>query len=228
MLRKPSDHRHVGEDDSQAAGEDDAAAGHAAARKATRCCTLVETLESVVDRAAAANPNPGYRTFQRLNRAEYARAVRDLLALDVNAGDYLPLDTMSANFDNIADVQTLSPTLLDGYLKAAADISRLAVGNPAATPSRRRTRSREPTRSGIWSRAPRTGRAAGCPSSTTFPADGKYVFKMAFQHTTTGGLSGSTTRDEQIEISINGEPVALLNMDQWSNTSRSAGRQPGD
>jgi hypothetical protein len=93
--------------------------------------TLVETLEATLDQAAAANPNPGHRSFQRLNRAEYARAVRDLLALDINAGDFLPLDTMSANFDNIADVQTLSPTLLDGYLKAAAEVSRLAVGNPA-------------------------------------------------------------------------------------------------
>ena len=79
--------------------------------------TLVETLESVVDAAAAANPDPGHRTFQRLNRPEYERAVRDLLALEIDAGDYLPLDTMSANFDNIADVQMLSATLLDGYLR---------------------------------------------------------------------------------------------------------------
>ena len=81
---------------------------------------LVETLESVVDETAAADPNPGYRTFQRLNRYEYGRAVHDLLALEIDAGDYLPLDTMSANFDNIADVQMLSATLLDGYLRAAA------------------------------------------------------------------------------------------------------------
>ena len=95
---------------------------------------LVETLESVVDETAAADPNPGYRTFQRLNRHEYAQAVRDLLALDIDAGDYLPLDTMSANFDNIADVQLLSATLLDGYLRAAAEVSQLAVGNPNALP----------------------------------------------------------------------------------------------
>ena len=63
------------------------------------------------------------------------------------------------------------------------------------------------------------GTRGGMSVVHNFPADGKYVFKMAFQHTTTGGLSGSTTRDEQIEISINGEPVAVLNMDQWLNTS---------
>ena len=181
--------------------------------------TLVETLESVVDRAAAANPNPGYRTFQRLNRAEYARAVRDLLALDVNAGDYLPLDTMSANFDNIADVQILSPALLDGYLKAAADISRLAVGNPGASASETTyTKSRTYSQWDLVDGAP-YGTRGGLSVVHNFPADGRYVFKMAFQHTTTGGLSGSTTRDEQIEISIDGEPVAVLNMDQWLNTS---------
>jgi hypothetical protein len=180
---------------------------------------LVETLESVVDRAAAANPNPGYRTFQRLNRAEYARAVRDLLALDVDAGDYLPLDTMSANFDNIADVQTLSPALLGGYLKAAAEISRLAVGNKSAPPLETiYTKSRTYSQWDWVDGAP-YGTRGGVSVIHNFPADGEYVFKMAFQHTTTGGLSGSTTRDEQIEISIDGERVALLRMDQWLTTS---------
>src|SRR5439155_18552402 len=91
---------------------------------------LVETLEQVIDKSS--RPNPGARTFQRLNRPEYEHAVRDLLALDVNAGDYLPLDTKSANFDNIADVQALSPTLLESYLNAASAVSRLAVGDRKA------------------------------------------------------------------------------------------------
>ena len=95
---------------------------------------LADALEARLDAAAAANPNPGRRGFQRLNRAEYARSVRDLLVVDVDAGDYLPLDTKSANFDNIADVQMLSPTLMNGYLRAASEISRLAVGDPAAGP----------------------------------------------------------------------------------------------
>lgn len=74
--------------------------------------SLIEALESRLDAAAAASPNPGRRTFQRLNRPEYERAVKELLDLDVTAGDWLPLDTKSANFDNIADAQALSPTLL--------------------------------------------------------------------------------------------------------------------
>jgi hypothetical protein len=180
---------------------------------------LAETLEATLDKAAAANPNPGHRTFQRLNRAEYARAIRDLFALEINAGDFLPLDTMSANFDNIADVQMLSPTLLDGYLKAAAGISRLAVGNAAATASETTyTKSRTYSQWDLVDGAP-YGTRGGISVVHNFPADGEYGFKMAFQHTTTGGVSGSTTRGEQIEISINGERVALMDMDQFVSTS---------
>ena len=180
---------------------------------------LVEQLESVVDASAEADPNPGYRTFQRLNRHEYEQAILDLLALEIDAGDYLPLDTMSANFDNIADVQMLSATLLDGYLKAASEISQLAVGNPNAAP-RQTTYSKSRAYS-QWDRVDGApyGTRGGFSVIHTFPADGDYIFKMAFQHTTTGGLSGSTIRDEQIEISVNGEPVALLQMDQWLRTS---------
>src|SRR5262245_20768591 len=98
---------------------------------------LASALEAQAD-AHAASMTPGRRSFQRLNRAEYARSIHDLLALDVNAGDYLPLDAKSANFDNIADAQLLSPTVMQGYLTAAAEISRLAVGDPSAT-------AREPT-----------------------------------------------------------------------------------
>jgi hypothetical protein len=180
---------------------------------------LVDALETTLDAAAAAKPNPGHRTFQRLNRAEYARAVRDLLGLEIDAGDFLPLDTMSANFDNIADVQILSPTLLDGYLKAAADVSRLAVGNAAAsTTETTYTKSRTYSQWDAVEGAP-YGTRGGISVVHNFPADGEYVFKMAFQHTTTGGVSGSTIRGEQIEISVNGARVALLEMDQFVSTS---------
>src|SRR5688572_5374355 len=75
--------------------------------------SLIRSLETTVDAHAKANPNPGGRTFQRLNRPEYSRAIKDLLEIDVNAASWLPQDTMSANFDNIADEQALSPTLLE-------------------------------------------------------------------------------------------------------------------
>ena len=94
---------------------------------------LLSSFESRMDRHAALNPNPGSRPFQRLNRAEYANAVRDLLSVDVDVSTYLPPDTISHGFDNVADSQTFSPTLMDGYLRAASQISRLAVGDRNAS-----------------------------------------------------------------------------------------------
>ena len=180
---------------------------------------LAAELEARLDLAAAARPNPGGRTFQRLNRAEYQRSIRDLLALEVDAGNYLPLDTKSANFDNIADVQMLSPTLLEAYLKAAAEIARLAVGDPKASPS-----SATYTNAGYvtqWDRVEGApfGTRGGISVVHTFPADGDYVFKLAFEHTTTGGFFGGTARDEQIEISLDGERLRLLDVDRWMDVS---------
>ena len=180
---------------------------------------LVETLENRMDQAAADNPNPGHRSFQRLNQAEYETAIKDLLALDINAEDYLPLDTKSSNFDNIADVQLLSSTLLSSYLSAAAQISQLAVGDAGIAPA-----SPTYTNSGYttqWDRVEGApfGTRGGISVVHNFPADGEYVFRMAFEHTTTGEYFGMTTRNEQIEISIDGERMALMEMDQWMHVS---------
>ena len=179
---------------------------------------LVETLESLIDEEAEEHPNPGQRTFQRMNRAEYSRAVEDLLDLKVDAGDYLPLDPKSANFDNIADVQMFSPTLMAAYLSAAGEISRLAVGDPNA-PVGSRTYT-NPGYVSQWDRvegAPR-GTRGGISVVHNFWADGEYVFNLAFEHTTTGGFYGQTGASEQIEVSIDGERVALLDVDKWMHT----------
>ena len=181
--------------------------------------TLVSTLENQVDSAAAENPNPGHRSFQRLNQAEYETAIKDLLALDINAEDYLPLDTKSSNFDNIADVQILSSTLLTSYLSAAAQISQLAIGDAGVTPvSPTYTNSGYTTQ---WDRVDGApfGTRGGISVVHNFPADGEYVFRMAFEHTTTGEYFGMTTRHEQIEISVDGERMALMEMDQWMHVS---------
>ncbi len=180
---------------------------------------LVETLEALIDEASAEDPNPGDRPFQRLNQIEYERSVKDLLDLDIDAGYYLPLDTKSANFDNIADVQMMSATLLGAYLNAAAEVSRFAVGDPNATPG-----TTTYTNSGYvsqWERFPGApfGTRGGVSVVHNFPAYGDYVIKLALEHTTTGGFSGRTTQDEQIEISIDGERVALLEVDQWMSVA---------
>ena len=97
---------------------------------ATTHDALVSFLESTLDRAAAARPNPGRQSPHRLNRAEYANAIRDLLALEVDPATLLPPDDSADGFDNNADVLSVSPVLLERYLSAAATISALAVGDP--------------------------------------------------------------------------------------------------
>ena len=176
-------------------------------------------LESIMDKAAAATPNPGERPFQRLNQAEYEASIKDLLGMEVDAGAYLPLDTKSANFDNIADVQALSPTLLTSFLNAAAEISRLAVGNPTATASEATfTVPRTASQTAHVEGAP-YGSRGGVVSTHNFPADGMYSFRVSFYYETTGGFVGGTSRGEQVDISVDGERVALVDVDRFMSYS---------
>ncbi len=176
---------------------------------------LAQSLERVMDAKYAANPNPGSRAFQRLNRAEYQQSVHDLLALDIDASSWLPLDTKSANFDNIADVQMPSATTLDSYMDAAAEISRLAVGDPNATPTSQSYRvPRLASQLEPLEGAPR-GTRGGVSVIHTFPADGEYTFAITLHVVPTGQLYGSASPfDERIEVSVNGERVALLDIDR--------------
>ncbi|MCP5412483.1 MAG: DUF1592 domain-containing protein [Alphaproteobacteria bacterium] len=92
-------------------------------------------LASALDADAAANPNPGRATLRRMNRVEYANAVRDLLSIDVDFSKDLPVDDTGYGFDNIADVLTVSPTLMDRYINVAGKISRLATGQVSHSPT---------------------------------------------------------------------------------------------
>jgi hypothetical protein len=177
----------------------------AARPDASTSAALVTALETSMDAAASANRNPGVRTFQRLNRPEYARAIRDLLALDVEPGSWLPLDTKSANFDNIADAQSLSPTLLEAYLNAAAAISRMAVGDRRAPAVDSVYTSPGYVSQHPWDHVEGApfGTRGGMVVEHVFPADGEYVFEVDL-------VSGSNTRFEDIDMSINGERIALL------------------
>ena len=167
--------------------------------------TVVEELERVVDAAASRNPNPGGRTFQRLNRAEYEQAVRDLLLLKVDASEWLQNDQMSANFDNIADVQSLSATLLESYLNAASEISRWAVGNRSAPAVDQVYKLPEYISQHPWDHVEGApyGTRGGMVIDHVFPADAEYVFAMTFN-------GGRNARLEDVDVSIDGERVARL------------------
>ena len=183
---------------------------------------LTVALEARVDEHAAVHPNPGWRPFQRLNRAEYQRAVQVLLGVDVDVTPLLPPDTISHGFDNVADAQTFSPTLMEGYLRAASRVTALAVGDPDSVAG-------ESTYS-LPKTASQLARAEGAPLGTrggistthTFPADGEYVFRLDFFAEPLGILFGNTATGEQIEVSINGERVALFDIDPRMNETTSS------
>ncbi len=174
--------------------------------------SLAGALETRIDRASAGTVHPGARPFQRLNRAEYARAVKDLLALDIDVSALLPADTISAGFDNVADSQTFSPTLMEAYLRAASKVTALAVGDPGAESGE--------SLYGVPKTASQMERVEGAPLGTrggvavshTFPADGAYVFRIQLHGNADGFLFGAPARGEQAEISIDGARVALLDI----------------
>jgi hypothetical protein len=167
--------------------------------------SLIATLESKADAAAVARPNPGVRVFPRLNRTEYRNSVRALLDLDVDAGAWLPLDQKSANFDNIADEQTISATLLESYLNAAAEISRLAVGDRNAPPVDRTYTNTSYVSQHPWDHlegAP-IGSRGGMVVSHIFPVDAEYEFEVTF-------TGGDNSRLEDLDLSLNGQRIALV------------------
>ena len=166
---------------------------------------FVATLETALDRAAAADPNPGRtEALHRLNRAEYRNAVRDLLALDVDVAELLPADDGSYGFDNIAGVLGVSPTLLERYLSAAKQVSRLAVGNPGL-PATAVTFRRSADDA-------QDARLAGLPFGTRggmaiphyFPVDAEYRIQLRLGRDTADNLAAFTDRHE-LDVSLDGE-----------------------
>ena len=173
--------------------------------------SLATALENGIDQAAVVHPNPGRPALHRLNRAEYANSVRDLLDVAVDVSPLLPSDDMSHGFDNMADVLTISPALMEGYVRAAGQISRQAVGDPAAlaltsTYSIPRVLSQVRHVDGTP-----LGTRGGLAVTHNFPADGDYTFKLGFYYSPTGPLFGMNQgKGQTVEIAVNGEQVALI------------------
>lgn len=171
------------------------------------------SLETAIDREAALHPNPGRPPLHRLNRTEYANSVRDLLKVDVDVSSLLPTDDMSHGFDNMADALGVSPALMEGYIRAAGRISREAVGDPEAraitqTYSLPRVESQTRHVDGTP-----LGTRGGISVVHDFPADGEYVFKLGFYYAATGALYGANQgKGQQIEVSVNGARVALIDI----------------
>jgi len=169
---------------------------------------LVANLEGVLDRAAKASPNPGRPLVHRLNRAEYANAIRDLLAVDLDVSALLPPDDSSAGFDNNADVLGLSPVLLESYLTAAERISALAVGDPKTPPMGELFRVRQDESQDRHVDGLPIGTVGGLLIQTTLPLDGEYQFQVRLFRTNLGTMRG-LEYPHQLEISVNGVRVHL-------------------
>jgi hypothetical protein len=172
-------------------------------------------LESELDRAAAAHVNPGRPAeLHRLNRAEYANAVRDLIGIEVPAEELLPADEQAFGFDNNADALLMQPALLDRYLSAAAKIARLAIGDPTIPAEFVRYGalkgdSNEQTYLDQTDRLGEDfplGSRGGIAAQHYFPLDGEYVIKLHLQRTNQGVIRGLGVAN-QIQIRVDGKLV---------------------
>jgi hypothetical protein len=170
---------------------------------------LVSGLETSLDRAAAAHPDPGRTdTFRRLNRTEYQDAVRDLLALEVDVDRLLPSDDASYGFDNVT-VGELSPTLLERYVSAARKISRLALGSPAKSPGGE-TINLPPdlTQEEHFDQLP-LGTRGGLALRYTFPLDAVYEIQVRLARDRNEHVEG-LTEPHQIELLLDGDRTGLF------------------
>ncbi|PYS34627.1 MAG: hypothetical protein DMG14_29010 [Acidobacteria bacterium] len=172
-------------------------------------------LETELDRSAAAHLNPGRTAnLHRLNRTEYANAVRDLTGIEVDAPSMLPPDQQAHGFDTNADALLLAPALLDRYLNAAAKIARLAIGDPTIPPAfERYTAVKGDSNEQTWlwqtdrlSEDFPLGSRGGIAARHYFPVDGEYILKLRLQRTFADVIRGLNEPNE-IEIRVDGVRV---------------------
>src|SRR6266852_5289639 len=175
-------------------------------------------LESELDRAAAAHVNPGRSAeLHRLNRTEYANAVRDLLGVEIDPKAMLPPDQQAYGFDTNADALSIQPALLDRYLTAAAKIARLAVGDPTIPPGfERYTALKDNSNEHTWLLQNERlgeefplGSRGGVVARHYFPVDGEYVFKIRLDRTDSGLIRGLQAPND-IEIRVDGVRMGQL------------------
>ena len=169
---------------------------------------VLASLESALDRAAA-KPQPGRTdTFRRLNRTEYQNAIRDLLAVEVDASALLPSDESSHGFDNVT-VGDLSPTLLERYLNAAQKIARLAVGRPSRSPGGDTiTLPPDLTQEQHFEELP-IGTRGGLAIRYTFPLDAEYDFSIRLARDRNEHVEG-LREPHEVELLLDGERIRLF------------------
>jgi hypothetical protein len=172
--------------------------------------SLASYLETALDRAAAARPNPGRPAVHRLNRAEYTNAIHDLLALDLDSAALLPGDDSGYGFDNNGDVLTVSPMLLERYISAAGKISRLAVGEPVSSPIvERYSVPKGLVQEERVSDDLPFGSRGGIAVRHYFLLDGEYVIQVRLQRGKLDGILG-LAEEHQLDVRLDGERLKLF------------------
>jgi hypothetical protein len=170
---------------------------------------FVGYIESSIDRDAAAHPRPGRTALHRLNRAEYANAIRDLLAFEIDSTALLPPDDESSGFDNIADVLSVSPSLMERYLSASWNISRAALGNLHIQPSTITYRVRPDLSQDQHIDGMPPGTRGGMQIEHTFPVDGEYIIKLRMWRNTFDLMRGMEDPHD-IEMAMDGARLTVV------------------
>ena len=169
---------------------------------------FVEWIETGLDRAAAADVDPGTETINRLNRTEYTNAIRDLLALEIDGRELLPADDQSYGFDNIADVLSLSPSLLERYMLAAGKVAELAIGDHSIRPATAAyTTSPVLLQHDRMSELHAFGTRGGFATRHYFPVDGEYDIRVTLERTHGNAIKGLQRRN-RLEVRLDRERVA--------------------
>ena len=169
--------------------------------------SLATYLERQLDQAAAADPYPGRPSVHRLNRFEYTNAVRDLLAVEIDGEAFLPADDSRHGFDNIGDVLTVSPLLLERYLSTAHKVTRLAIGDRDASPVfETYSVPKYNVQGDRMNDSLPFGTRGGIAVRHHFPVDGEYTIKVSLGRNSRDYIRG-LTRSHQLDVRLDGARV---------------------
>ncbi len=178
---------------------------------------LALAMETAIDKSAAAYPYAGAPELHRVNRTEYRNSIRDLLALDIDVSSLLPPDELGRGFDNMSNALSITPALVQGYVRAASRISREAVGDRTVTPAMTMYKVPKVVNQMRHVDGAPWGTRGGTSVVHQFPVDGEYEFKVAFYYDYLETLYGqnlpANLQGQQIEVSVDGARVALFTID---------------
>src|SRR5262245_65120844 len=183
-------------------------------------------LERELDAHARAEPNPGRPALHRVNRTEYANAIRDLLALEIDATALLPADDSSYGFDNVAGSLGVSPVLLERYVAAAGKISRLAIGDTTMPDRQEKYLVAGDLTQNEHSPGMPFGTRGGAEFSHHFPVDAEYIVRADLVERGGRMFGANLGKTEQLEVTLDGARILLFDLAEYSVETGAAIRLP--